>query len=95
MYKNLEVNKNTGHFDREEYGYVSFYGKDYVTGCREYFEMFVKYSDNLHCMRATEMNLKVIYHEESDKTRNNWFLGNEAELAKLLLTKRDEIIELA
>lgn len=28
----LEVNKNIGHFDREEYKYVSFYSKDYVAG---------------------------------------------------------------
>lgn len=28
----LEVNKNTGHFDREEYKYLSFYSKDYVNG---------------------------------------------------------------
>lgn len=28
----LEINKNTGHFDRDEYRYVAFYGKDYVAG---------------------------------------------------------------
>lgn len=28
----LDVNKNIGHFDREEYRYVSFYSKDYVAG---------------------------------------------------------------
>lgn len=28
----LDVNKNTGHFDREEYKFISFYGKDYVSG---------------------------------------------------------------
>lgn len=28
----LEVNKNIGHFDREEYKYISFYSKDYVNG---------------------------------------------------------------
>ncbi|KAJ8951127.1 hypothetical protein NQ318_021571 [Aromia moschata] len=122
QYKSLEVNKNTGHFDREEYRFISFYGRDYVIARKKYqhkmplirtdndivsilgdehknvgnlFEMFVKYTDTLHCMRATEMSLKVVYHEENDKTRKNLFLGNEAELAKLLLTKRDEIIELA
>lgn len=29
---NLDINKNNGHFDREEYRYVSFYSKDYVNG---------------------------------------------------------------
>lgn len=57
------------------------------------FEMFVKFSEKLHCMRATEMNLKLKYHEENDK--KNLFLGNEAQLAKLLLSKKDEIVELA
>lgn len=28
----LEVHKNTGHFDSEEYKYISFYGRDYVFG---------------------------------------------------------------
>lgn len=30
--KSLDVQKSVGHFDREEYKYISFYGKDYVTG---------------------------------------------------------------
>lgn len=28
----LDVNKMAGHFDKEEYKYISFYGKDYVAG---------------------------------------------------------------
>lgn len=28
---NFEVNKNSGHFDREEYKYIAFYSKDYVS----------------------------------------------------------------
>lgn len=28
----LDVNKMSGHFDKEEYKYLSFYGKDYVSG---------------------------------------------------------------
>lgn len=28
----LEVNKNAGHFDRQEYNCISFYGKDYISG---------------------------------------------------------------
>lgn len=31
-YTKLEVNKNAGHFDREEYKYISFYGRDYIEG---------------------------------------------------------------
>ncbi|KAJ8928907.1 hypothetical protein NQ314_018478 [Rhamnusium bicolor] len=144
QYKDLELNKNAGHFDREEYQFISFYGRDYVTASTnqkmfwipqdlldfcylflarkkyqhimpliridnditkilddEYrevgniFEMFVKFYDKLHCMRATEMNLKIKYHEEVDKQRHNLFLGNEAQLAKLLLTKKDDVIELS
>lgn len=30
--ENLEVTKNSGHFDREQYKYISFYGRDYVIG---------------------------------------------------------------
>lgn len=28
----LDVNKMSGHFDREEYKYIAFYGRDYVVG---------------------------------------------------------------
>lgn len=28
----MDINKFNGHFDREEYKYISFYGKDYVFG---------------------------------------------------------------
>lgn len=46
----FEVNKNSGHFDPEEYSYISFYGKDYVSGnypnkkkrCYLYFLYFSK-----------------------------------------------------
>lgn len=55
------------------------------------FEMFLKHNTNLHCMRATEMNLKVKYHDEFN--RKNMFLGNTGQLAKLLLSKEDEIWE--
>ncbi|RZC42210.1 chondroitin sulfate synthase 2 [Asbolus verrucosus] len=33
---NFEVNKNGGHFDKEEYKYVSFYGKDYVNARKQH-----------------------------------------------------------
>lgn len=29
---NFDVNKNSGHFDRGQYKYISFYGRDYVFG---------------------------------------------------------------
>lgn len=110
----MDVNKNTGHFDKEEYRYISFYGKDYVVARKKHqhiipliridnditkiidedhrnignlLEMFVKFHDTIHCMRATEMNLKIKYHEETDLARKNLFLGNEAQLAKFLLQK--------
>lgn len=54
--------------------------------------MFVKFHSDLHCMRATEMNLKVRYHDDID--RKNMFLGNTVQLAKLLLSKEDQIWEL-
>lgn len=38
----FEVNKNSGHFDAEEYSYVSFYGKDYVAG--NYWEKMRKFT---------------------------------------------------
>lgn len=28
----LEIHKNLGHFDREQFRYISFYTKDYVIG---------------------------------------------------------------
>lgn len=33
----LEIHKDCGHFDREEYKYISFYGKDYVKGIIDQF----------------------------------------------------------
>ncbi|KAL3270544.1 hypothetical protein HHI36_021082 [Cryptolaemus montrouzieri] len=35
-YPKLEINKNCGHFDREEYKYVAFYGRDYVRARKLY-----------------------------------------------------------
>ncbi|XP_050503243.1 chondroitin sulfate glucuronyltransferase [Diabrotica virgifera virgifera] len=116
----FDVNKISGHFDREEYKYISFYGKDYVFARKKHqhiipliridnditkildeehkdignvFEMFLKYHEKLHCMRATEMNLKIKYHEEKNLKKRNLFLGSEAQLAKVLLQK-DKITEL-
>nr|XP_023018650.1 chondroitin sulfate synthase 2 [Leptinotarsa decemlineata] len=118
---NLEVNKNNGHFDREEYKYISFYGRDYVFARKKYqhfmplvridndigniidedhknvgniFNMFIKFNDKLHCLRAPEMNLKIKYHEEMDLEKHNYFLGNEAQLAKIILTKQNQISEI-
>lgn len=51
------------------------------------FEMFVNYYETLHCMRATEMNLRVLYHDEKNLTRSNWFIGSEMDLAKSLIAK--------
>ncbi|XP_076255911.1 chondroitin polymerizing factor isoform X1 [Rhynchophorus ferrugineus] len=120
LYPRLDVNKMSGHFDREEYKYISFYGRDYVAARKKYqpfvpliridndivkllndisrnkgnlFEMFVQYGNGLHCMRATEMNLKIIYHQTNEHGKNK-FYGNNAQLAKLLLTKQDSIPEL-
>lgn len=31
-FNTLEISKNSGHFDYEEYTYISFYGRDYVSG---------------------------------------------------------------
>lgn len=28
----FDINKNSGHFDQEEYKFISFYGRDYVAG---------------------------------------------------------------
>lgn len=58
------------------------------------FEMFLQHGGDVHCMRATEMNLKMLYHFEKDRNRMNKFYGNNAQLAKLLLTKGDVIPEL-
>ncbi|VEN42805.1 unnamed protein product [Callosobruchus maculatus] len=112
----LDVNKNTGHFDKEEYKYISFYGKDYVYARKKYqkiipliridndisklldediihtgniFEMFIKYHEKLHCMRATEFSLKIKYHELSERNRVNLFYGNRVQLAKTLMTKKE------
>ncbi|CAH0548750.1 unnamed protein product [Brassicogethes aeneus] len=113
---NLEVNKNIGHFDRDQYKYISFYGNDYVYARKKFqnviplmridndiskiidedtkntgniFEMFLKHHKTLHCMRATEMNLKVIYHDETQLQSKNLFLGNNAQLAKIILNKKE------
>ncbi|CAG9768082.1 unnamed protein product [Ceutorhynchus assimilis] len=116
---NMEVTKTAGHFDREEYKYISFYGIDYVNARKKnqgtiplirsdndlsklvqkntrsnIFEMFLSYGEDIHCMRATEMNLKVFYHPETDQNKLNKFYGNEAQLAKLLLNKQSYIPEL-
>ncbi|KYB26915.1 chondroitin sulfate synthase 2 [Tribolium castaneum] len=32
----LEINKNNGHFDRDDYTYVSFYGKDYIAARKQH-----------------------------------------------------------
>ncbi|XP_030747623.1 chondroitin sulfate synthase 2 [Sitophilus oryzae] len=121
QYTRFDVNKISGHFDREEYKYIAFYGKDYVAARKKFqpiiplirvdndiskllnnfirekgniFEMFVQYGAHIHCMRATEMNLKILYHNEPDEERKNKFYGNDAQLAKLLLTKQENIPEL-
>ncbi|KAF5291737.1 hypothetical protein FQA39_LY14225 [Lamprigera yunnana] len=106
----FEVKKAIGHFDHEEYRYISFYGRDYVaarkraqlqvplirndndivkimnnTSSGNVYELFVNYSDNLHCMRATEKDLKVRYHEEGLMGRYNLFFGTKLQLAKVIL----------
>ncbi|KAF2882280.1 hypothetical protein ILUMI_23900 [Ignelater luminosus] len=113
----LEVNKNAGHFDRQNYKYVSFYGKDYISARKRaqheipiirtdndivqiihnknsgnIFELFMKHSDNLHCMRATEKELKIKYYEETNNDeQENLFFGTKAQLAKLLLNNQDKM----
>lgn len=62
-----------------------------VTDDGNVFGMFVRFAEQVHCMRATEMSLKMIYHEDTDPTRCNAFLGNKAQLAALILMKRDQI----
>lgn len=57
--------------------------------------MFVRHGgDDLHCMRATEPSLRVKYHEEMDAKRENLFLGNKAQLAALILSKKEQISEI-
>lgn len=117
----FDLNKNTGHFDDEEYKYISFYGRDYVETRKRYkhivplirtdvdianimddqhknigniFEMFIKYNDDLHCMRATDMSFKIL-HQNLDEAGENLFFGTNVQLAKMLLTKQDEINELS
>ncbi|XP_022905297.1 chondroitin sulfate glucuronyltransferase [Onthophagus taurus] len=109
----VEVHKNVGQFDKEEFDYVSFYGRDYVKARKLHelklpivrvdedliniidedhkrvgniYEMFLEFSeDQIHNMRATDAALFVRYHEKKD--RNNLFLGNKAQLAKVILDK--------
>lgn len=52
--------------------------------------LFAKYSDTIHCMRATEKDLRVKYHEEVGRKRTNLFLGTKVQLAKLLLSAQDK-----
>ncbi|CAH1382142.1 unnamed protein product [Tenebrio molitor] len=120
---NLEVHKYNGHFDKEDYKYVSFYGKDYVAARKQHhkrlpivrvdndiadvlsdqyksvgggiFEMFVEFGTDLHAMRATEMGLKVKYHEERDPSRCNLFVGSSLQLGRLLLSRENQIVELS
>lgn len=56
--------------------------------------MFVRFGGDLHNMRATESNLRVKYHEEIDPRRENIFLGNKAQLAALILSKKEQISEI-
>lgn len=56
--------------------------------------MFVQFGGDIHNMRATESNLKVKYHEENDPKKENWFLGNKAQLAALILSKKSQISEI-
>lgn len=56
------------------------------------FELFMKYSDNLHCMRATEKELKIKYHEVvNDNEQENLFFGTKTQLAKLLLNNQNKM----
>ncbi|KAF5271137.1 hypothetical protein FQR65_LT17717 [Abscondita terminalis] len=112
----FDVKKTVGHFDREEYHFISFYGKDYVSARKKaqdevalirtdndigriidsnssgnVFEMFVKYSNSVHCMRATEKDLKVKYHEDGLQGRFNLFFGTKLQLAKLILDFQNTI----
>ncbi|KAB0791849.1 hypothetical protein PPYR_03649 [Photinus pyralis] len=107
----LDVKKTVGHFDRDEYKYIAFYGKDYVTARKKaqdeipivrtdndiakivgnthsgnIYELFLKYLENIHCMRATEKDLRVKYHEDmSNGDRSNLFVGTKLQLAKIIL----------
>lgn len=58
------------------------------------FEMFVRFGGDLHNMRATEPSLRVKYHEETEPQRENLFLGNKAQLAALILSKKEQISEI-
>lgn len=59
------------------------------------FEMFVEFGADLHAMRATEMGLKVKYHEERDPSRCNLFVGSSLQLGRLLLSRENQIVELS
>lgn len=69
---------------------ISLLLKDELKNHGNLFEMFLKYSKHLHCMRATESNLIVKYHEETDRNKCNVFLGNGPQMAKMLLTRVKE-----
>lgn len=46
------------------------------------FPLFVKYSQGIHCMRATDPGLKIKYYDRKQK----YMIGSKAQLAKLILT---------
>lgn len=110
----LDITKNSGKFDRDEYRFISFYGKDYVNARKaskhflpivrvdtdidyllyhpnkhdgNVFKMFLQNTEDLHCMRATDMSLKVIYHEVYG-TRSR-FYGTKSQIASFLVQHTD------
>ena len=54
------------------------------------FQMFLNVAPHIHCMRATDPALKVLYHEAFDSERSNLFLGTKAQLADAILERRDK-----
>lgn len=51
----LELNKNGGHFDKEEFRFVAFYGKDYVPGnINLIFLTYCNFTNSGYLMKQTE-----------------------------------------
>lgn len=67
----LEVNKNVGHFDREEFKYVSFYSRDYVNGNYFCFLFFLhcKTTFFLFVARKRSQHLIPIVKTDNDITK--------------------------
>uniref|UniRef100_A0A914VMI8 Hexosyltransferase n=1 Tax=Plectus sambesii TaxID=2011161 RepID=A0A914VMI8_9BILA len=67
----LEVHKDVGHFDMNDFSIASFYGADYarlrdklVKGERAVADLAGIFVGDLHVMRATEPAVRIRYHDK-------------------------------